>query len=266
MSSLTPEEREALRDALIETTDGYHRSLRTVDDEEPLTAAVERILADRAAAQQAQDTTGLSERVAWAERFLTEWARPYFGDDVNDAVACVVRAMDYADAALLAPADAPRDCGDCPGCQHSGPCSGQRVTGIELHCDDCQQPYECWYADSGVWNLVIGGPAAKDDPGGMLCPRCFTIRAETVYKLPIWHLRLDRVNREPVAPVAESDSEGKHKFTFDVIGFCCSGCEWKEHVGAPAEEALEKWLEEHGASARQSARIRAAFAREGVIA
>lgn len=66
------------------------------------------------------------------------------------------------------------------------------VQGIELTCDDCQHPYDVWFADNEVWNLVLGGPEAKGDPGGMLCPRCFTIRAEAVYEISIWHLRLDR--------------------------------------------------------------------------
>lgn len=76
----------------------------------------------------------------------------------------------------------------------------ERVTGVELHCDDCQQPYATWYAGNAVWNLVMGGPEQADDPGGMLCPRCFALRAEKVYEIPIWHLRLDRVNRELVPP------------------------------------------------------------------
>lgn len=79
----------------------------------------------------------------------------------------------------------------CPS--KPGSSNETRITGVELHCDDCQQPYGCWFADNDVWNYVIGGPAAKDDPGGMLCPRCFTIRAEVVFEQSaIWHLTLDR--------------------------------------------------------------------------
>lgn len=25
--------------------------------------------------------------------------------------------------------------------------------GVELHCDDCQQPYAVWFAPSPIWNL-----------------------------------------------------------------------------------------------------------------
>lgn len=56
--------------------------------------------------------------------------------------------------------------------------------GVELHCDDCQQRYAVWFAPSQIWNFVMGGPDAKDDPGGMLCPRCFTLRAEAVGVVP----------------------------------------------------------------------------------
>lgn len=56
--------------------------------------------------------------------------------------------------------------------------------GVELTCDDCEQPYTVWFAPSPIWNFVMGGPEAKDDPGGMLCPRCFTLRAEAVGIVP----------------------------------------------------------------------------------
>ena len=60
----------------------------------------------------------------------------------------------------------------------------------ELECDDCQQPYAVWFAPSPVWNFVMGGPDAKDDPGGMLCPRCFTLRAEVAGVIPTaWEVR-----------------------------------------------------------------------------
>ncbi len=62
--------------------------------------------------------------------------------------------------------------------------------GVELHCDDCQQGYAVWFAPSPIWNFVMGGPEAKDDPGGMLCPRCFTLRAEASGIIPTaWEVR-----------------------------------------------------------------------------
>ena len=48
----------------------------------------------------------------------------------------------------------------------------------EDFCDDYGGKNPRWWADHALWNLVMGGPTAKDDPGGIVCPRCFMIRAE----------------------------------------------------------------------------------------
>lgn len=64
--------------------------------------------------------------------------------------------------------------------------------GREGTCDDCQQPYAVWFASNEVWNFVMsGGATTKPEWGGMLCPRCFALRAEGVYQRPIWHVRLE---------------------------------------------------------------------------
>lgn len=47
----------------------------------------------------------------------------------------------------------------------------------QQQCDDCDQPYTVWYADSDLWNAVILNRVA------MLCPRCFLIRAEPVTEI-----------------------------------------------------------------------------------
>lgn len=49
---------------------------------------------------------------------------------------------------------------------------------IESQCEDCGGPNPVWYAPNNLWNLVVGGPDAKDDPGGFICPVCFLTRAE----------------------------------------------------------------------------------------
>jgi hypothetical protein len=49
-----------------------------------------------------------------------------------------------------------------------------------MHCDDCGDAFHSWFAPNLLWNLVIGGKEAKDDPGGLLCPNCFIGRAEIV--------------------------------------------------------------------------------------
>lgn len=35
-----------------------------------------------------------------------------------------------------------------------------------------------WFAPNEVWNSVMGGVDATDDPGGFLCPVCFIEMAE----------------------------------------------------------------------------------------
>jgi hypothetical protein len=46
-------------------------------------------------------------------------------------------------------------------------------SGDDGPCQVCGQPYPPWRADHTLWNLVMGGPDATDDPGGMLCPNHF---------------------------------------------------------------------------------------------
>ena len=56
-------------------------------------------------------------------------------------------------------------------------------------CQECGLPVSLgiggtfWNAPNDLWNLVMGGPEAKDDPGGTLCPRCFTLacRAQGIH-------------------------------------------------------------------------------------
>lgn len=76
---------------LPETKDGFRTlaraalvAARTVAPTPPTDMVPAAALADR----------------AWAERFLAEWSKPYFGDDSPDAVAAVLRA---ATAARTAP-------------------------------------------------------------------------------------------------------------------------------------------------------------------
>lgn len=47
-------------------------------------------------------------------------------------------------------------------------------------CEDCGAEPLVWFAPNSLWNRVKGGPEAKDDPGGMLCPNCFIKRAEAL--------------------------------------------------------------------------------------
>lgn len=58
-------------------------------------------------------------------------------------------------------------------------------------CQDCGAPNIRWFADSGLWNRVVGGPDARDDPGGIFCIHCFVKRADATGCNPsAWHLAL----------------------------------------------------------------------------
>lgn len=49
---------------------------------------------------------------------------------------------------------------------------------MEFTCQDCGTANPVWFAPNVLWNLVMGGPEAADDPGGIVCPNCFIARAE----------------------------------------------------------------------------------------
>ncbi|ODU36613.1 MAG: hypothetical protein ABS88_00030 [Sphingopyxis sp. SCN 67-31] len=51
-------------------------------------------------------------------------------------------------------------------------------------CDACGQANPVWFAPSPLWNLVVGGPDATDDPGGIVCPICFIEKAEAAGIMP----------------------------------------------------------------------------------
>lgn len=53
-------------------------------------------------------------------------------------------------------------------------------------CPECGTDYPAWFTDNPLWNTVLGGPTAMDDPGGMLCPLCFAKKAETVHGPIVW--------------------------------------------------------------------------------
>lgn len=64
-------------------------------------------------------------------------------------------------------------------------------------CDACHRANPVWFAPSPLWNLVIGGPEATDDPGGVLCPICFIEKAEAAGVMPATGAWL--VTKEPAA-------------------------------------------------------------------
>lgn len=56
-------------------------------------------------------------------------------------------------------------------------------------CMDCHSKNPVWFAPNDLWNRVIGGPDAKDDPGGFYCPNCFIARAEGCNFKIVWEVR-----------------------------------------------------------------------------
>lgn len=68
----------------------------------------------------------------------------------------------------------------------------------QQRCTECGQPNPVWFAPNEVWNRVIGGPEATDDPGGFLCPLCFIRRAEAAGIVPAaWVLSPESAADEP---------------------------------------------------------------------
>jgi hypothetical protein len=45
-------------------------------------------------------------------------------------------------------------------------------------CQDCGDDNVIWFTESPLWNLVMGGPEATDDPGGIVCVPDFVRRAD----------------------------------------------------------------------------------------
>lgn len=55
-------------------------------------------------------------------------------------------------------------------------------------CQDCGRTYEEWFTDDVLWNRVMGGDGTADDPGGLLCPLCFTECAAQDYPGIVWRV------------------------------------------------------------------------------
>lgn len=67
----------------------------------------------------------------------------------------------------------------------------------ETRCDECGGVNPVWFAPNDVWNLVVGGPDATDDPGGILCPICFIRKAEGAGVRPTaWALSPERLTTD----------------------------------------------------------------------
>lgn len=58
----------------------------------------------------------------------------------------------------------------------------------DSRCQDCGAVNMVWFADNETWNLVMGGPDATEDPGGVVCVPCFGRRAEQAGVRRAWKL------------------------------------------------------------------------------
>jgi hypothetical protein len=93
--------------------------------------------------------------------------------------------------------DMPQDTGAIPGSREPSP-GGLDPSGFdpersESRCDDCGGVNPVCFAPNDLWNLVIGGPEAKGDPGGFVCPNCFIGRAEAAgVNRAAWKLEPER--------------------------------------------------------------------------
>ena len=63
-------------------------------------------------------------------------------------------------------------------------------------CQDCGLPASYglgrtyWNAPNEVWNFVMGGRAATDDPGGVLCASCFWLRCRELNIYIYWRAEI----------------------------------------------------------------------------
>lgn len=76
---------------------------------------------------------------------------------------------------------------------------------LELPCQECGGRNPAWFADHTLWNLVMGGPEAKDDPGGILCPTCFVARAGETLRITAERDRLLASQERAIAEAVERE-------------------------------------------------------------
>lgn len=107
-------------------------------------------------------------------------------------------------------------------------------------CYACERHYPTWRAPNDLWNLVMGGPNAKGDPGGMLCPNCFLrLASEAAPARGAWvvgtPVRPEHIVKAEALQEAASASRTAHvRWTVDILR--TYGIQ--EHVAEQVAEAL----------------------------
>jgi hypothetical protein len=85
-------------------------------------------------------------------------------------------------------------------------------------CDDCGRPSLVWFAPNDLWNRVQGGPDATDDPGGMLCPYCFIMKAEkSGVKPTAWIVCTEAIEADAPVKAAAVDGPRVRQIIFDAL-------------------------------------------------
>lgn len=138
---------------------------------------------------------------------------------------------------------APR-CAECD-CEHGGencnwiaqpaPAPVWKPSDGDTVCQNCGQPNPIWFAPNEVWNRIVGGPDATDDPGGVLCPCCFMAKGDD--GIVVWEVRPEIAP----APVSEEDREN----IVDEIESIISETHEMDVRDIDYAENIVGWLERH---------------------
>jgi hypothetical protein len=96
-------------------------------------------------------------------------------------------------------------------------------------CTECGHLNPSWFTASVLWNLVMGGPDATDDPGGFLCPCCFIVKAERALgdeTPPAWVLHPE------ARPRTTAHVTQFHGDPLNTVRLCLNcGAQWDADIG-----------------------------------
>jgi hypothetical protein len=84
----------------------------------------------------------------------------------------------------------------------------------ENACHECGIDNPVWFAPNKLWNRVMGGPDATDDPGGFLCPICFIRRAQASGVVPTGWLLTEEAVAAPVGDPEAVDPKNESRYQY----------------------------------------------------
>jgi len=97
-------------------------------------------------------------------------------------------------------------------------------------CQDCNGHNPVWFAPNELWNRVMGGENATDDPGGIVCVQCFIRRAEAAGIIPTAWVLSPEVLPTPDAAMEEREQELPRKFKLRERVTKLKGSSWTGRV------------------------------------